>query len=187
MPEPYVGPEQYLTGDERQQLQRLLSQVTDFPKEFGAWIKEYMAVNGEINQYQISGFSQRVPKTATVTTEESTGWTSSYVDLSTVGPSLTDIGPGSYLVTYGCQAKMDESGSEPWVSVSINGAAPLDIDGMFMVGATSRLYVPMTKSLIVPLTNPSNTLKMQYKRIGSGTTVALFSRRYLHAIKIANV
>jgi hypothetical protein len=187
-PEPKdVSQEVYLTPEERAGLQRILSKPEEFPREFGAWIKEYMSIHGEVQPYQIAGFAQRTPKTAQVTTEESTGWTSSYVNLATNGPELTDLAKGTYLVTYGAQVKMDESGSEPWLSVSINGAAPSDTNGMFMVGATSRLYVPMAKALLLDLDLPSNALKVQYKRIGTGATVALFSRRYIHAIRVGNL
>ncbi len=184
-PEPYVTPEQYLTTDERATLQRLLSQSTDFPKEFGAWIKEYIAVNGELQQYQVTGLSQRTPRSDSVATQESCNWTSSYVDLATVGPQLTDLSAGVYLVNYGAQIITHESASQPYMGISINGAAPVDADSMFLLASSGSIYAPSSKSLIIPLTLPSNTLRCQYKRIGSGASTGDFSGRYINAVKVA--
>lgn len=186
-PEPYVTPDQYLTTDERAQLQRLLSQSTDFPKEFGAWIKEYIAVNGEMQQYQVVGLSQNTPRTAIVVTGENRSWDASYGDLATVGPSLDQMGKGTYLVLFSCSAIANEFGSEPWMSVSVNGAAAADLDSVHFHLSGSTGELPLFRALVLDLPNPKNTLVCKYKRIGNGATVATFSNRQLTAIKIANL
>ena len=69
------------------------------------------------------GFAQFLGQAAAdVPTSESTASTFPYVDLATVGPSLSSLGDGKYLLFFGCN--QGSSGISGYMSVSLNGSTP---------------------------------------------------------------
>lgn len=181
------GGDQYLTPEERASLQRILSDPAEFPREFGAWIVDYLGQNATLQPFQVEGLALTAPRTDVVLTQESRGWNASYGDLATVGPQLTELGSGTYLVIFSCEAQNQEAGVETHMSVSINGAAATDADGVTLFTSSVSLNAPITRFLVLNLTLPKNSLKCQYKRIGTGATTALFKSRTLIAIKVGNL
>ena len=179
--------DQYLTQEERASLQRILSDPSEFPREFGAWIVDYLGLNAELQPFQVEGLSLTAPRTDTIQTQESRGWDSSYGDLATVGPQLTELGSGTYLVIFSCEVQNQEAGVETHMSISINGATATDADGVALFTSSVSLNAPITRFIVLNLTLPKNTVKCQYKRIGNGATVALFKSRTLIAIKVGNL
>ena len=179
-------PELYLTPDERASLRKVLSDPSEFPSLFGAWIAQYVALNGKVHPYQIAGLSRLTPRSDAVATSESRGWNASYGDLATVGPQLDNLGSGTYLVMFSALVTHLEASVETHTSISINGAAPDDDDGVeFFTTSNSNSY-PVTRYQVLDLPLPSNTLKCQYKRIGSGATAAFWESRFLTAIRMGN-
>jgi hypothetical protein len=174
----------FMNTDERASLQRLLSFPEEFPREFGAWVLEYLAVNGTLQPFQVEGLSLSAPRTASVATSETRGWDSSYGDLATVGPTLSDLGPGTYLVMFSCEVQNTEAGVESHMSISINGATALDADGVALFTSSVSLNAPISRFIVLPLTLPKNTIKCQYKRIGSGASAATFRSRNIIAIRL---
>lgn len=47
--------DKYLTQPEREQLQRLLSQPEEFPRELGSWITDYVGTNAFLQKSQVQG------------------------------------------------------------------------------------------------------------------------------------
>lgn len=61
--------ETFLTPEERAQIRRLMGHPTDYPKELGPWIREYLAINPpDINIEQIKG-KRGVPRYITRSAE----------------------------------------------------------------------------------------------------------------------
>jgi hypothetical protein len=48
----------FLSQEERQQIRRILKFPEEFPREFGAWIQEYIAVNGSLSRSQVEGLNR---------------------------------------------------------------------------------------------------------------------------------
>jgi hypothetical protein len=180
------GPEQYLTTDERASLQRILSDPAEFPREFGAWIVDYINLNATLQPFQVQGLSLQAPRVAAVNTAEDRSWSSSFGDLSTVGPSLEGLGSGTYLVLFSCEVQNFEAGVESCMSVSVNDATATETDGVTVFVSSVSYNAALVRFLVLTLTNPSNTIVAKYRRIGNGTTVATFRKRNLVAIKIGN-
>jgi hypothetical protein len=182
-----VPPNSYLTPEERDSLKRILASPEEFPREFGGWIVDYINLNAQLQPFQVQGLGLREPRTNQVVTSETLGWLNAYSDLATVGPSLDGLGRGTYLVTFGCQLLTGEASVDAYMSISINGATALDADGFSFQSSSLGIKVPLNRSLILDLTNPSNTIVCKYKRIGNGATVATFYARYLNAIRVGNL
>jgi hypothetical protein len=183
---PQPNPDAYLNGEERTALQRLLSTPEEFPREFGAWIVDYLALNGSLQPFQVEGLSLTGPRSQSVLTAETRGWDSAYGDLATVGPQFTDLGSGTYLFLFSCEVQNTEAGVQSSMSVSINGSTAVDGDGVTVFTSSTSLNAPITRFLVLTLPLPKNTVKCQYKREGSGVTVATFRNRNIIAIRLGS-
>jgi hypothetical protein len=170
-----------LTDRERVQFEKFYRNVLDVPGEFLTWLKDRLILDGfELPIGQIQGFAGFVFRGAEVVTNETTASTS-YVDLSTVGPELTGLEDGSYAAFFGATVNggFTDVGS---VGLSINGAAPSNASASASTPAT----VSVTRIKLVSLSaDGNNSLKVQYST-SSGTNVS-FAQRFLVAVKYANL
>lgn len=191
-PAPAVGDQAFLSPEERQQMQRYLGFPEEFPRKFGSWIADYIAVNGlEIPASQIRGINQFRPDVAINASVAGIGSTS-YV--ASNGPDMADMAAGTYLLLYGFQFANNTGNNEGYglASPSINGAAASDGDAVrtgFLLGSDDALSdADKTEGSsiffkIVTFTEPTNTVSMRY-RVTDGALA--FTNMYLIAIKLSN-
>lgn len=176
-----------LTEGERALMGKLFGNPLLWPDAAKVWIADYVSQNSLLPISQVQGFSQFIVKQDTVDTGETRAWEDAYDDLATVGPQLTEVGSGKYLVMYGAQVATTEGDVKPQMSIDINAAGATDTDSIYFQASSSRLNAPLMRALIIDLTESSNSLVCKYKRTGSGATVATFSSRWLIALRIANL
>jgi hypothetical protein len=181
-----VSPDDDLTADERANMTRVLSSPEEFPELFGSWIAEYVALNGKVQPHQIQGLSRLIPHAASVTADEGRFWEDAYGDVATVGPTLEGLGRGTYLVITSAEVLHQEASVNSRMSVSINGAAPSDDNAVSFFTTSGVNRYPIRRYLLLTLPLPSNTLRLQYKRIGKGSSGANFRNRYIVAIRVGN-
>ena len=179
-----AGPEAYLSSDERKALQRSLSLPEDLPPRFKSWLIDFIAVNiPQIPVSQIIGFKQ-IDQVEVSTNEVATGESTTsgtYTDLSTVGPQLTTLRDGRYVVFFG--ASSWNNGSQvSYMSPSINGATALDVNAA-MSSVTTAISV--TRALSVDLTSGTNTLVCKYRT--DFATLGSYQARWLIAQRIGPV
>jgi hypothetical protein len=118
-------PPDFLTPQERRDLQRNLGFPEDLPREFKSWMLDYISTNGlEIPVSQLRGFTGFQPKIglAADTSDTDSG---TYVDVG--GAELTDIGAGSYLFLFGYQrSDIVSGGGAGYMSPAFDGAGASD-------------------------------------------------------------
>jgi hypothetical protein len=122
---------------------------------------------------------ERFPNEQTVTTSEGTASTT-YVDLTTVGPSQTvATGPGALLIVTAriTSSTTTESG---FATTAVSGATTSAAADARAVRVTGTLTRASATTLIV-LTAGSNTFKVQYKS-SLGTSTASFADRVITVI-----
>ena len=109
----------------------------------------------------------------------------SYTDLATVGPQLTGLPDGQYLLVFGFTAAASGGAAAP----SINGASPTDSQaasyqpggGIVIADAISTMRL-----LPVTLKNDGNSIvTLKYRFDGSNTATFLY--RWLAALRYANL
>lgn len=170
--------DQYLTPEERSTLQRLLSAPEEFPREFGSWISAYLAVNGELDKRQINGVSNFSVYPADEVVDEDSVSSTSFGDLSHVGPSLTGLKNGLYIVQFGGLARAgDADGSYAIETISVNGTVTSD---EIWAGAN---FSSVSKTAHVALTQGNNnSIVAKYRRFG-GAAAVTWRQRWMVAIR----
>jgi hypothetical protein len=188
--EPAKGPEAYLSPDERKALQRSLSFPEDLPPKFKSWLIDFIAVNvPQIPVSQIVGFQKFEKGLVTVTaateivTSESVSGTT-YVDAATVGPSLSGLLAGTYVLLWGAQIHtISDAAGVGRMSLSINGAAASDTDAV-LAGAGTTVNVTPSRGKVSTVAGLTNTVVAKYSVFGGGTVE--FAKRWLIALKIGS-
>ena len=162
--------------------------ISQVAPNFFAYMVDYLAVNQPfIPISQISGFSQFTAQYATVSTEQAIT-SSTYGNLGTTGPQITGLPDGKYLFIYGAalEGRPTDNATIAWMSVSFNGAAASDNDGIRQQG---ELAIPASRATVATLqNNGNNTVTAKYRWESSGTPASnpTASYRWLVALKYAN-
>ena len=174
--------DQALAAHEVDLFQRALSApLQSIPKEFETWLIDRIAVLLPLIPIsQVVGFTQFTAQDApNVLTQQSTTSTS-YTDLSTVGPQLTGLPDGQYIIFFG--ANQFSVGAEPNMSIQVNATAASD-DDRVVTGAGTAAH--QSRAVIKTLDNAgNNTITVKYKS-NSGGSVTFFNR-WMFALRIAN-
>lgn len=169
-----------MAESEREQIQNVLRHPIDFPQEFKDWVSDYLALNmPKITVSQVYGFRVESYKEAKVTTEESTSSTS-YTDLTTTGPKISNLVDGLYLVIVGFLPRHTGAQTDAFMSFSPDGASAVDSDA-----ASANHPGSAMKVSLVDFRNPvpvhQHTLQAKY-RVASNTH--FFARRFIIALKV---
>lgn len=179
MPGVVQDPELRLDESERAILEKILAKPLEFPEEFKGWLGDYIATNiPKLPISQVFGFKLEYANVATpVATQQRTASTT-YVDLGTVGPELTQLANGYYLVLFGAFCDTAASSTTSFCAPSWNGGTPVDADAASGPGTG-----PQSRALIKELRNKDvNSIKIQYRR--STATDGDWELRWLVALKV---
>ena len=170
----------FLSVDEEQFLHRILSSPESFPIKFKSWISEYVAVNMQPIPVSLLSGSQVSLAQNQVLTSESTSSTS-YVDLSTTGPKISNLADGEYLLIFGCH--YDSTGGGPgYMAPSVNGDAAHD-DFSAYVNPVSAQRSPLVRAVQKKFAGNNNNMVTMKYRVGSGTNT--FSSRWIVLMKVS--
>lgn len=188
VPEKGITDTVLLSEQEAQLAARILSNPSYFPESFKSWIVQYLSLNGEqIPRSQIQGLSQQTARYSAVDTNESRS-SSSFGDLSTVGPELTELSDGNWIFLFGAEFRAISDGTDysADMGLSINSAAVDTADSNHQ-GMDGILGVEMMSSRAVYKTianNNNSTVTCKYK--SNGTDTFEWRYRWLIGIKVGN-
>lgn len=159
-----------------------INSLFDFSAEALGQLKFWLEQSGlNIPVAQILGFTQFTAKVATQITTNETTTSLTYTDLATVGPSLTALPNGSYLVLFSSEARNTTPNDGAVMSLSFNGGAAGDGDAAYTFANLVQTTIGFT---VVTLSSGANTIEAKYRADVGGT--AEFQRRKLVAFKYAN-
>lgn len=171
-------------------MQRVLSAAARnpnlIPADFMAYILDYIQTSRlQIPIGQVFGFTQFTAQQDVVGlgSAESTS-SATYVDLATVGPSLTGLPDGQYIIIFGCDAHNSATGVGSIMSLSINGVAAVDTDSCQMPDQTKD--TSMARAVVKTLSNGGANSVIAKYREGYAAGTATFTHRWLIALKYAN-
>lgn len=103
-----------------------------------------------------------------------------YTDLATVGPTLTGLPAGKYVVFIRGVGDVDAAGHAGYMSISVNGSSPSDDDAIWVQTAN---FVTGTSFSLQTLSQASNQIVAKY-RAASGTV--FFQDRFMVALRYDN-
>lgn len=165
----------------RDEIRQYLQDPLGFPEEYKGWLPEWITQAGiDIPIGQVIGFSTFAAQFAAVATQENSTSTT-YGDIATVGPTLSGLGPGRYILFYGSSYG---SAQEGFYSPMVNSTEAVDADALQTL-TTSAENIPGAFAVLKDLDQDSNTVQMRY-RIGSAGAGA-FKKRWLIALKYSNL
>lgn len=173
-----------LTIEERSLLAKMFSDPLSIPPEWKAWLVSYLEANPPVLPIsQVHGFSSFTANYAQVSNKQNMPSNGSFVDLATVGPQITELPKGKYVLLFG--AAYDASGGATGnMSYSINGAAADYNDGALIEPVNVERFNLM-RATIEDLTEDSNTVCAKYYSTQSPGPA--FYLRWLLALKYANL
>lgn len=159
-----------------------ITSIFDFTAEALGQLRLWLEQNPPaIPITSILGFSQFAAQHDSVAAQESTTSTS-YTNLTTVGPRLENLPDGKYVILFGCASGSTLDATEPRMSVKINSTEAVDADG----GVTSLArWAGQSSAVIKTLSNGgNNTILCRYR---TDTNTGQFRHRWLVAIRIGNL
>jgi hypothetical protein len=160
----------------------LASPLFSVPKPFETWMVDRVATAGfPLAISQIVGFGQYAARIDRIQTSESTDSTT-YTDLATVGPTLTNLPSGSYLLLY--SAVVADTGFDAYVSPKVNSTEADDADALILSPSTIPIGGLFAAQKNLSLSGP-NTVTLRYKSPAASTTS--FSNRVLVALRTGNL
>lgn len=180
-----------LTDSERKLMQKMLAAPESFPGEFWSSIinKVQMDIGKLPGSQIVGGVSNLRFGLDGIATSQSTS-SSSYTDLSTVGPTLSGISNGSYLIMFGAVVSVVASVFNANMSIQVNDTSATDADciqvgfaGPEGPGVESSTLSGMRAVLKTLDADNNNTITCKYKGNGIG---ASFLNRWLFYIKVGN-
>lgn len=131
-----------------------------------------------------NALAARVPSTAAVTTNQSTASTT-YVDLATVGPTITVTCGTIAIVLFGAAQANSVDNSESACSVAVSGASTVAASNTWQHsadGVTAGNYVRgVSFHVFTGLTAGSNIFTMKYR---AGSNTASFQNREIAVIPL---
>lgn len=160
-----------------------INTINDLSPEALGELRSWLEGSGfQVPISQIVGFQQFTAQVADrIYTDESTS-SSSFGNLATVGPQLTKIPDGRYVVLFGCWGRTGTVGAQAIMGVKANADEATDDNSLAMswlVNGSSMMATTFTLK-----NSGGSTLTCRY-RATSGST-ASFGTRWLVALRFGN-
>ena len=154
----------------RVEMEQLLSHPLHFPEEFKRWMGDFITTNIPMIPFShIFGAKVNIARSGDYVATLETIPAGTWVDCATVGPQITGLADGKYIIAFGHKSRGD-------CSLSYNGSTPLDDEGIFANESgpnSGRMVMKTLKN------NDNNTICMKYTESGRQT-----EQRWLVCIRV---
>ena len=160
-----------------------VNSIFDFSADALAQLRLWLEQNPPaIGISNILGFSQFTAEGASPVITQETTTSGTYTDLATVGPTITGLSDGQYVILFGSLASTSVAGTAAIMSVQLNSATASDND---LAQSQSTNPTSIARGIVKTLANSgNNTITAKYRT--DGTHTGTFSNRWLVALKFAN-
>lgn len=160
----------------------VVNSIFDFSADALGQLRTWLEQNPPaIPVTQILGFSQFTAASAPYIGTTETTTSLSFSDLATVGPTISGLSDGQYIIMFGAAASA-ASGDEADMGIQINGA---NVDPTQTVVTLSTSFTPAAMAVVTRLSGGgNNTIVAKYLSLKGGT--ASFGRRWMIALRFSN-
>ncbi len=161
--------------------------IFDFSAEALGQLKLYLEQAGlAIGINQIIGFQKFTTTTVTVFADQISGeqgtTSTTFTDLATVGPSLSGLLSGRYIVLFGASVRAPAA-QTMYMGVSLNGAS---VDTTHVCETQTASNSSLSHAFLTSLTGTTNTVVAKYAISGGGVN-GNARYRWLVALRYANL
>lgn len=158
----------------------IVKSIFDISDEALGEITNYVAQSGlNIPISNILGFQQFTAQTAPFIATAETTASAAYTNLATVGPTLSNLPMGKYIVFFGCVGN-NTGVNQTYMSVQVNSTAAVDADSCELsLASHASMMIVVAKTLALD----NNTLTAKY-RVAAGT--GNYFNRWMLAFRYAN-
>lgn len=186
-PIPSIPPPSGLPDEKtRGLIQRIFGSPNAIPATFWAYAKSMQEADQPMIPFSsVFGAPLVRPHDAPrVNTAEATTSTA-YTNLATVGPELTGLPDGLYVIWFGSGAKTTNVAAFAFTGLQVNGVDPAD-DSESTESPVVAGYLPGSTVVVKTLAGGgNNTLRLRY-RIQAVPETGTFNKRFLIALRAAN-
>lgn len=171
--------QQEFSPEDKELLQRLLFRPMLLPPDFKSWLYKFASTDAAPHFQELLGTRSRRWRVATPVLPLEFTSSTTYTDLATVGPQLTGLENGTYMVVFGFYTQGGSSGSrygraEYNDQTTLPGPSP-EVD-IITEGQAVMFHLVELKH------QNNNKIKVRYR---VPTSNAGFSTRWLHAVQVA--
>ncbi len=163
---------------DQQLLKKILSRPLLLPPEFKSWLYKFASGDAAPHFQEILGVRQRRWRIADQCVLPELCSSTSYVDLATLGPQLTGLENGSYMVMFGYWTEGGTAVTR-FASSFYNGLGT----GGSQEAEVNRDGQAMQVHLVDLQKDNNNSILVRYRTSG-GT--GNFGKRWLHAVQVAS-
>lgn len=169
--------ETYLSPSERDQVQRYLKFPEEFPKEFGAWLEDYIGTNAVLQKSQVQGLpllNSQVQETLDSlevigTTYLDTAASNSNVSNGVAADPVVTVPAGSYFCIFTAQGQINDGGGSVTAQLySVPASAVFGSTAVVSSDSVPSSIIGMICMGTVVMTDSSNQIKINYAKSGSG-------------------
>lgn len=171
---------QEFSPEDRELLQRLLFRPLILPPEFKSWLYKFASGDAAPHFQELLGVKARRWRVATPVLPLEYTNSTAYTDLATVGPELTGLENGQYMIMFGYYTQNGGSGSRYGRCFYNNQEAdpgPSPECDVVIEGQAIMFHLVNLKH------QNDNSIKLQYR---VPTSDAFFSNRWLHAVQVGS-
>jgi hypothetical protein len=170
--------QQEFTPEDKQLLQRLLFRPMLLPPEFKSWLYKFASTDAAPHFQEILGTRSRRWRIATPVLPLEYTTSVTYADLATVGPQLTGLENGTYMVIFGFYTQGGGSGSR-YCQVQYNDQTAVPPPSPQVDIVTEGQAVMFHLVELKHQNNNKMTMKYRVPVSNGG-----FSTRWLHAVQV---
>jgi len=155
------------------------------PETFMDYTVQYAAMNPlSIPVSQLTGFSQFTVLVGNYVNNQESTSSSTYTDLTTVGPTLSAVPDGHYIIAFGCEAFISTAGYGARMSIQVNSTAAGNADECVTAATTLGSIMRITTKTLQNSNN--STLTCKYLADATSHT-GTFGKRWMIALKYGNL
>jgi len=170
-------------GVDEAAMREYLKSPIAFPPAFKDWMSDWYATNvPKLHVSQIFGFKLHSIYVADDVVAEEAISTTAYGNTTTVGPTLSNMANGFYVIMWGCYANVSSTANS-YMSIQVDGVAATGVREMLLNGTEAAFSVG--RLAIVDMTSGDQTHEIVAKyKTNAAPGGAVVGMRWLHALRV---
>lgn len=174
-----------LTQADLAEIEKMLGSPMALPSDFTSWWVEWLAGELQPQVLALGGAALIFFRSATVIATPESTTSTTYTDLSTVGPQLTGLSNGRWLFFWGCNHEASGGATICYMAIDAGGGPSDDYAARMRTVQDGDIAPGMYAQLVTLTGNDNNTVTAKYRKLSGSTPI--FRERWLVGVRLGNV